>query len=66
MREFNTFVVYIEEHKEEIDLNRLTVGGDQIEYPGDKSTCTAGLTIAKILINSVISTTGARFLVVYI
>jgi hypothetical protein len=25
---------------------RLTVGGNQIEYPGDKSTCTAGLTTA--------------------
>jgi hypothetical protein len=40
------------------------VGGNQIEYPGDKSTHTAGLTTAKILINSVISTKGARFLVV--
>jgi hypothetical protein len=42
----------------------LTVGGNQIEYPGDKSTRTAGLTTAKILINSVISTLGAKFLVV--
>jgi hypothetical protein len=40
------------------------VGGDQIEYPGDNSTRTAGLTIAKILINSVISTLGAKFLVI--
>jgi hypothetical protein len=40
------------------------VGGDQIEYPGDKSTCTAGLTTAKILTNSVISTKGEIFLVV--
>jgi hypothetical protein len=40
------------------------VGRDQIEYPGDKSTRNAGLTTAKILINSVISTKGARFLVV--
>jgi hypothetical protein len=37
------------------------VGGDQIEYPGEKYTRTAGLTIAKILINSVISTKWARF-----
>jgi hypothetical protein len=35
-----------------------------IEYPGEKSTRSAGLTTAKILINSVISTKGARFLVV--
>jgi hypothetical protein len=40
------------------------VGGDQIEYPGDKSTRTAGLTTTKILINSIILIKGARFLVV--
>jgi hypothetical protein len=43
---------------------RLTIGGDHIEYPGDKSTRTTGLTTAKILINSVISTFGAKFLVI--
>jgi hypothetical protein len=46
--------VDIKDHKEEKGRTRLTVGGDQIEYPGDKSTRTAGLTTAKILINSVI------------
>jgi hypothetical protein len=40
------------------------VGGDKIEYSGEKSTHIAGLATAKILINSVISTKGARFLVV--
>jgi hypothetical protein len=40
------------------------VGGYQIEYHGDKSTRTAGLITAKIFINSLISTKGARFLVV--
>jgi hypothetical protein len=40
------------------------VGGDQIEYPGDKYTRTAGLTTKKILIDSVISTKGAKFLVI--
>jgi hypothetical protein len=59
-----SFVVDIKEHKEEKERTRLTVGGDQIEYPGDKSTRTAGLTTAKILINSVISTLGAKFLVI--
>jgi hypothetical protein len=52
---YGSFVVGIKDHKEE---------GDQIEYPGDKSTRTAGLTTAKILINSVISTLGAKFLVI--
>jgi hypothetical protein len=58
------FVVDIKDHKEEKELTRLTFGGDQIEYPGEKSTRTAGLTTAKILINSVISTLGAKFLVI--
>jgi hypothetical protein len=35
-----------------------------MEYPGEKSTRAAGLTAAKILINSVISTQGAKFLVI--
>jgi hypothetical protein len=59
-----SFVVDIKDHKEEKERTRLTVGGDQIEYPGDKSTRTAGLTTAKNLINSVISTLGAKFLVI--
>jgi hypothetical protein len=61
---YGSFVVDIKEHKEEKERTRLTVGGNQIEYPGDKYTRTAGLTTAKILINSVISTLGAEFLVI--
>jgi hypothetical protein len=57
-------VVDIKYHKEEKERTRLTVGGDQIEYPGDKSTRTAGPTTAKILINSVISTQDAKLLVI--
>jgi hypothetical protein len=61
---YGSFVVDIKDHKEEKERTRLTVGGDQIEYPGDKSTRIAGLTTAKILINSFISTLGAKFLVI--
>jgi hypothetical protein len=61
---YGSFVVDINDHKEEKECTRLSVGGDQIEYPGDKSTRTAGLTTAKNLINSVISTLGAKFLVI--
>jgi hypothetical protein len=61
---YGSFVVDIKDHNEEKECTRLTVGGDQIEYPGDKSTRTAGLTTAKILINSVISNPGAKFLVI--
>jgi hypothetical protein len=31
-----SFVVDTKEHKEEKERTRLTVGGDKIEYPGDK------------------------------
>ena len=41
-----------------------TVGGDQIECPYDVSTKTAGLITAKIMFNSVISTDGAKCLIV--
>jgi hypothetical protein len=61
---YGSIVVDIKDHKEEKERTRLTVEGDQIEYPRDKSTRTAGLTTAKILINNVISTKGAQFLVV--
>jgi hypothetical protein len=40
---------------------RFTVGGNRIDYPGKVSTPTADLTTVKLLINSVISTPGARF-----
>jgi hypothetical protein len=61
---YGSFVVDIKDHKEEKERTILAVGGDQIEYPRDKSTRTAGLSTAKILINSVISTLGAKFLVI--
>jgi hypothetical protein len=61
---YGLFVVDIKEHKEERERTILTVGGDQIEYLGDKYTRTTGLTTAKILVNSIISTQGPKFLVV--
>jgi hypothetical protein len=57
-------LVEMKEHKEEKECMRLTVGGDQIEYPGDKSSRTAEITTAKNLVNSTISTHGARLLAI--
>ena len=48
-------------HKEDPNRIRWTVGGNQVDYPWDKSTPTADMTTAKILFNSVISTKDARF-----
>lgn len=42
---------------------RITAGGNLItDYPGEVTTCTADLTTAKILWNSVISTNRAHFM----
>jgi hypothetical protein len=35
---YGSFVVDIKDHKDEKESTTLTVGSDQIEYPGDKST----------------------------
>jgi hypothetical protein len=48
--------------KKKKERTRLTVGGNLIHNPGDVSTKTAGLTTAKILFNSTISTPGAKFM----
>jgi hypothetical protein len=61
---YGSLVVDIKDHKEEKERTRLTVGGEQIEFRGDMSTQTAGLTTVKILIGSVISTPNAKFLVI--
>ena len=41
---------------------RLTIGGDVLDYYGDASSPAASLLETKLLINSVISTPGARFM----
>jgi hypothetical protein len=41
---------------------RLVAGGDRVHYPGDAGTPTADLLTVKLLINSIISTTGAKFM----
>ena len=52
------------ERPEKADPNRvrITVGGNRINYPGDCGTPTADLLTVKLLLNSVVSTKGARFM----
>ena len=52
------------ERPEKADPNRvrITVGGNQINYPGDCGTPTADLLTVKLLLNSVVSTKGAKFM----
>ncbi len=37
-------------------------GGDRVHYPSNAGTLTANLITVKLLINSIISTTGAKFM----
>ena len=46
--------------KNELNRTRLTVGGNLIEFNGDKSTRTAAITTAKIVLNDVVSTDNAK------
>ena len=46
---------------DEPNRTRLVAGGDRVHYPFDAGTPTADLLTVKLLINSVISTHGARF-----
>jgi hypothetical protein len=55
------FVATERPHKAETKRVRLTVGGNLVHYPDKVSTPTADLSTVKMLLNSVISTPGARF-----
>ena len=45
--------------KDDHNRVRITAGGNLINYPGDLTTHTADMTMAKILWNSILSTKGA-------
>jgi hypothetical protein len=49
-------------HKAETKRVRLTVGGNLVHYPDKVITPTADLSTVKLLLNSIISTPGARFI----
>lgn len=59
-----TYLRIVAEHrplKAETKRVRFTAGGNLITFPGNVSTPTADLTTVKILLNSTLSTPGARF-----
>ena len=58
---YGNLVCDIKPNKKETHRSRLTVGGNLIRFPGDKSTATADITTMKALLNSVISTRNATF-----
>ncbi len=50
------------EKVEELNRTRLVAKGDRMHYPGNAGTPTTNFLTIKLLINSTISTTGAKFL----
>ena len=61
---YGSFSCDFKPNKEEKERTRLTAGGDQINYPGDTGTPTADMTLFKMIMNSVISTKGARCMMI--
>ena len=58
------FVCYVCPTKAEPNRTRLNIGGYRINYPGDCGTTTVNALLVKILVKSMISTTGAKFMTV--
>jgi hypothetical protein len=50
--------------KTDPNRTRITMGGDQINYPGDCGTPTADLLTVKLLLNSIVSTPHAKFMTI--
>lgn len=57
---YTKFVVKSKQNKAEVHQTWLTVGGEKVHSPGDIRTPTANLTLVKMHLNSVISTSGAQ------
>ena len=55
-------VVDILPNKKVKEIVRLAIGGDQVDYQGEVTTCTADLTTVKMNLNSTISTPDAKFM----
>ena len=59
---YSRLVASIRPHKTETHCFRVTVGGNRLDFPGDNTTNCASLTTTKCILNSTISTPGARFI----
>jgi hypothetical protein len=61
---YGQFVCLVRPEKAEPNQMRFTVGGGRINYPSKVATPTTEMLVAKMLLNSVISTKGAQFMTV--
>jgi hypothetical protein len=61
---YGCFRCDLKPNKTETHCRRLVAGGDRVNYPGSAGTPSADMTLFKILLNSIISTKGARCVMV--
>ena len=61
---YRSFRCNLKPNKTETHCTGLTAGRDRVNYPGNAGTPTADMTLFKILLNSIISTKGARCVMV--
>ena len=61
---YGCVVVAYRPEKSDPYQTRLTVGGNLIAYPGDCGTPTVDLLTVKLLLNSIISTPGTKFMTI--
>ena len=61
MSTYGRLVCDIKPNKAETNRTRLTIGGNLIEYPGEKITATADLITIKCQLNAIISERHAKF-----
>ena len=59
---YTRFICDYSPQKEEKERTRISVGGNRMDYQGEVSTKTAGLITIKLLFNSVVSSTGDKFM----
>ena len=58
---FSKVVCNVRPEKADPDRTRITIAGQNITYPGDVGTKTASLDLIKLILNSVLSRKGAKF-----
>ena len=58
---YTRVVCEVRPQKADPNRTRITIGGNRICYPGDTGTKTGSIETVKLLLNSTISTPGARF-----
>jgi hypothetical protein len=61
---YGSFSCNYKPNREEKERTQLMARGDRINYPGDTGTPTADMTLFKVILNSIVSTRGARWMTI--